>query len=65
MTEAKFFDYFVILLICLGSLCQALDNQIDFTKNTVETRRIKTALDSIQEYSAYFFIVEATLKIIA
>ena len=26
LTEAKFFDYFVILLIILGSVCQAMDS---------------------------------------
>ena len=45
LTEWIYFDRFVIFLIVLGSICQALDSQVDYSQNTEKTKLTKELLD--------------------
>ena len=60
LAEWSWFDNFIILLILLGSACQALNDYSDPN----DTTKYNQTLEQITQFTSYCFIVEASIKII-
>ena len=61
ITEWKWFDIFVITLILVGSICQAIYRY----EGGAQNKEYNDILDLIMTITSMFFILEASLKIIS
>ena len=65
LTEWKWFDQLVIFLIVIGSFCQAVQSSYTGEEYEPHIMQMKYILEQFINVTSYFFIFEATMKIIA
>ena len=65
VTEWRWFDNLVIFLILLGSLCQAIQSSYTNEDYDEKTQKMIKVLEDITSFTTYFFILEASMKIIS
>lgn len=65
LTEWRFFDNLVIFLIIIGSICQAMQSSYTNDQYDDKITRMKQILEEIMNFTTYFFIFEASMKIVS